>query len=64
MSQKSYAEEKLAHDLTTLADWEMLSDQNKFDESYGEESNYGSEDGGSMEDVNLFTTGDDKDSSD
>lgn len=29
--------------MAALVDWEMLSDQNKYEESYGEESNYDSE---------------------
>ena len=46
-------------ELRDLVDWERMSDGNAFDESYGEESHYGSEAASHLdEDVALMLTGD------
>ena len=53
-------------ELCDLVDWEKMSDGNAFDESYGEESHYGSEVGSHLDDNEMlnFDGVDNEDSSD
>ena len=53
---------QVREELCNLVEWEKMSDGNAFDESYGEESHYGSEAGSHLdEDVALMLDGDDND---
>ena len=64
-SQCSNYEHEIAEvrkELCDLVDWEKMSDGNAFDESYGEESHYGSEAGSHLdEDVAMLLSGQDND---
>ena len=55
----------MRRELRDLVDWEKMSDGNAFEESYGEESHYGSEAASHLDDNEMLNFGgDDIDSSD
>ena len=48
------ARQRLTEEWKAIAEWEMLSDENRFEESYGEESDFYEAGSAEVDDVALF----------